>query len=235
MTVDFGCFAVGMGSISPPSINHLNILCVPVSYKKGDKPMTPPVLNDFNKPISETDKVLISEVYIPFNSIMDKTHDTVWKYLNSPFYTISRYDYYSLACSLNNHLSTKMTSQQNIEYGVSTSSSESFKAETAISVTVAFGVNVGILESTSGASATVTKELGYSSSTSVSQMQLMKERISYTIPPKTNFAVYKTTTQISLNRGDSSVVSSPLLFSPPGVYSIQYPPNSQKATMVIMP
>jgi len=227
MAVDVGCFTVELGTKEPTVSASIDLLCINVSAEAGGS-ITPPVMTGYTDPPQNTDKVLISKVYLPFDSVTDNNKDTNWKYTNSPFYTLARYDNYSCLYTSNNTGSGIMTYSQQYSYGVTKTVSDTFSVSTGISVTASLGVDVGLYDAS--VSATVSVELGYSSSTSVSQMETRTETISYACPGNTAFALYIVNTSLILIRGDGTVAAAPLQFNPPSNYVAQYPVNNKQVT-----
>lgn len=185
-----------------------------------------PTLTSKTKPAEHTNPVVDRIVTVPFTAVTDGGKSLAWKVANSPFYTLERSVQYDLLIFDDNNTSVPQTKSHNVTTGISKESSETFSINTGISVTVEEGVDVGGFSSK--VSATVSVELGYAQTTSVTKFESTEIDAELTTPPERAAALWTEAHSIRVARADGSSVSAPLTFKAghADFMEAQYPPPS---------
>jgi len=130
-----------------------------------------PRLESYDSPPAETVPLMSKTMLVPCTIINDEDYvDRIgWRVANSPFYRLERQVYYKLLYHNYNQTSLIQDNSVTIRSGVTTERSETFSNETAISVTVELGCNIEWF--TGKISTSFSKKFGYSSTTSISELQ----------------------------------------------------------------
>jgi hypothetical protein len=165
---------VGWQYWSPPSVHPvMNVLNVPLPMLAEAPYQTyVPKLTGYDAPPGETVPLMAKAMLVPCTIVKDALYDGSnphWRITNSPFYRLERLVYYKLLYHNHNQTSEVQTNSVLIRSGVTTTESNSYWSETAISVTVEAGVSIKMFESK--ISTTVTTSFGYETQTSVAQLQ----------------------------------------------------------------
>ena len=130
-----------------------------------------PKLTGYDPPPDETVPILAREMLVPCTIVSDPlyTNNQMWRVSNSPFYRLERQVFYKLL--YHNHNQTSLTQHNSYtrRYGVTTEESNTFWTETSISVTVEAGISISMFSGK--VSTTVSKSFGYSTMTSVSELE----------------------------------------------------------------
>lgn len=218
---------VGMPTRTKPSGElALCVLKLPLPVEYADTP-TPPQMTTSGKPDSETVPVVDRTVYVPFTAITDKRGRSVqWKVENSPFYAIQRLVSYDLLFYLDNDTSNPQTVTGQIEVGVSETNSETFSVTTGIEVSYSAGVSF-IAESE--VSMTVSTELGFSNTTSVTEFKSDTLTRGIAAPSGTEAALWVTAYELQPVDAFGTAVADGLKLDVNAFYASQYPPISSGA------
>ncbi|MCB9758887.1 MAG: Vps62-related protein [Alphaproteobacteria bacterium] len=184
----------------------------------------PPELTSRARPPSETTPQIDRVITVPYTAIQDDSKDTAWKLENSPFYEVEREINYSLLLFDDNRTSTTQVQKDTIAVGVTKSQSETFSQKTGISVTAESGVS---FIANGKVSATVTVELGWSTTTSVSQFESRTIERTLATPPNTSGALWVVHYKLYAVREDGTRFSQPLTFDVSSFTHSQYPPVSE--------
>lgn len=204
-----GCF-VGVASHQKPnSAVQANLLLLPVPAQHADTPFVPKLTSPVQPPQFTTPDVADS-VILPFTAVVDKGLSVQQQIDESPFYTITREEVYELAQFQINDTTEKQQITVTETTGVSTTDSSTFSLTTGISVTAESGVS--FLGAGGKVSATVSVELGYQTSTSITEFANKSISNQYSIPAQSAFAVWTKFDQITVLRMDGTPVSSSLMF-----------------------
>lgn len=214
---------VGVASHSKPSSDPvLNVLMVPLPNQVGENPQEPS-LDGYQAPPSRTPSVVDRIVTVPFTAVKDDSKDVKWKVDNSPFYTVQRSAWYSLAIFEHNKTSVMQEKSVSITVGVSSSQTNTYSEKTGIQVSEEVGVS--FIEEVK-VSMTVSVELGFEHSTSVTQLQSKTVVRQLDIPPQTAAALWVASYSLQAVRSDGAQIYQPLEFEVESFVSDQYPPVS---------
>ena len=214
---------VGVASHDRPATDPvLNVLMLPVPNQIGQEPAEPS-LEGFDAPPQRTPSVVDRVVTVPFTAITDDSRDVAWKVANSPFYTLQRSAWYTLAIFEHNKTSVAQSKGVEITVGVSTTRSDTYSAKTGISVTEEAGISFIV---DAKVSATVSVEMGFEHSTSVTELQNKTVTRSLVIPPQTAAALWTASYSLQAVRADGAVIYQPLEFDVESFVSDQFPAAS---------
>jgi hypothetical protein len=220
---------VGVPSHDKPSTDPvLNVLMVPMPNEIGQEPAEPS-LDGYEAPPQRTPSVVDRIVTVPFTAIVDDSKDLAWKVAHSPFYTIQRSAWYSLAIFEHNKTSVAQSKGIEITLGVSTTTSNTYSVATGISVTAEAGVSFIV---DAKVSATVSVELGFEHSTSVSELQSTTVTRSLIIPARTAAALWVASYSLQAVRADGAQIYQPLNFDVESFVSDQFPTASPRQEKV---
>ncbi|MFB6563657.1 hypothetical protein ACFCYH_33015 [Streptomyces sp. NPDC056400] len=204
-----------------------NLLNLPPSVVEGPPPILP-VMDSYEMPDlppPSTDR----RVLVPCSAIEDGM-PIEWKLENSPYYTVIRKRGFSEIGYLDNQFGTDPESKKySVSYGVTDTQSETFSA--SVGVTVGFEAGVDIFVAEAKVSASLTVNLGYQSSTAVTEMQSTTIENDLNVGPKHAGAMLAETHTIDVLREDHTSASStgPLIFDAlTDTYYLSYPPPEQE-------
>lgn len=169
-----------------------------------------PKLTSRNRPPANTNPVVDRVVTLPFTAVLDDARTLQWKVDNSPFYDVERLVDYSLLLFLDNETDTLQTASSSVTTGVSKEHSQTFSITTGISVTYESGVEAGGFSSK--VSATISLELGYSSTQSVTQFRSQTEEAILAVAPQHAGALWVEANTLRVIRADGTPVSQGLDF-----------------------
>ena len=214
---------VGVTSHDKPQSNPvLNVLMLPMPNQVGENPQEP-ALNGYQAPPQRTPSVVDRIVTVPFTAVKDDSKSVQWKVDNSPFYTLQRSAWYTLAIFEHNKTSVTQEKSVSITVGVSDTESNTYSVATGISVTEEAGVSFIV---DAKVSATVSVELGFEHTTSVTQLQSKTVLRQLDIPPGTAAALWTASYSLQAVRADGAQIYQPLEFDVESFVSDQYPPVS---------
>ncbi|MEU5418428.1 hypothetical protein AB0G46_04075, partial [Streptomyces sp. NPDC020667] len=128
-----------------------------------------PTMTGYGKPAEKTPEVEDFRVTVPCLAVQDRHKDLAWQVVNSPTYTVRRMASYSLIKHMHNQTSQPQTSTREMTYGISKTATDSYRVSTG--VTIGFEVGVGFFGIGGTISGSVTTEVGYERSTSVTEMR----------------------------------------------------------------
>jgi hypothetical protein len=212
---------VGVESHTAPSTDPvLNVLMLPLPTVTSSEPPEPS-LDSFTPPAASTPSVVDRIVTVPFTAVTDDSKDVAWKVANSPFYQVQRSAWYNLVIFEHNNTSVSQSKSQAITVGVSTTSSNTFSVSTGISVTAEAGIS---FIAGGKVSATVSVELGFQHSTSVTELVSTTVTRGLVIPAQTAAALWVTSYSLQAVRADGAQIAQPLVFDVESFVSDQYPP-----------
>lgn len=159
-----------------------------------------PRLTSLDMPPAESTPILAMEMLIPCTIISDPlyTNDHMWRISNSPFYRLERQVFYKLLYHNYNQTSIVQHNSYTKRFGVTTTESEEFWNETGISITAEAGIGFSFLSAK--ISATVSKSFGYSSMTSISELQEDEYQSGIDVPPGKAVAIWQRYTRFVLKR-----------------------------------
>ncbi|MFG2914237.1 RICIN domain-containing protein [Kitasatospora sp. NPDC048298] len=213
---------VALGGYDKPSrAPELYALLLPLPSEHTEVTPVPPQLTGRTRPAAATAAVSDHRVRVPLTAVRDDAKSMAWRVENSPYYTIERRAWWSLLLFNDNRTSSDQTVEDAVTVGVEKTSSETFQASTAVSVTAEAGVKVFGIGAT--VSATVSTELGYESSTSVSEFRSRTLTRRLVTPKNTAGALWVGSYGLRTLRADGSVVATQLKFDGDAFHHAQYP------------
>ncbi|MEJ2103524.1 MAG: Vps62-related protein [Ignavibacteriaceae bacterium] len=193
---------VGVASWNPPSVNPvMNVLNVQLPMlSETPYQQYAPTLTGYDPPPDETVPILAREMLVPCTIISDPlySNNQMWRVSNSPFYRLERQVFYKLLYHNHNQTSITQHNSYTRRYGVTTTESNEFWTETSISVTVEAGVSIKIFEGK--VSATVSKSFGYSTMTSVSELEESEYESGVDVLPGKAVAIWQRWNRFVLKR-----------------------------------
>ena len=206
------CFVGGKGHSSPigEPVNH--VLKLPFPAEKMPEP-PPPVLKDRNLPM-DTASTIDHVVWVPFTAIKDDTQTLSEKVAKSPFYKIVRKVNYKVELFRDNATSVPQNVVQAYKTGISNTKSKSFTQTVGVSITTEAGISAGPAGGFTGSvSATLSVQLGYSRSTSITEFteKTILDRLS--LPANSALALWVANYDFEVQRGDGTTLNSDLSYS----------------------
>jgi len=159
-----------------------------------------PSLKGYDPPPDETVPILAREMLVPCTILNDPLHsdDQIWRITNSPFYRLERQVFYKLLYHNHNQTSVQQHNSYTRKIGVTTTESNEFWSETSISITAESGVSIEMFSAK--VSVTVSKSFGYSTMTSVSELQQDEYESGVDVPPGKAVAIWQRYNRFVLKR-----------------------------------
>lgn len=199
---------VGWNSWSPPSTHPvMNVLNVKLPML-AETPYQQyvPTLTGYNPPPTETVPILAREMLVPCTIVSDPlyTNNQMWRISNSPLYRLERQVFYKLLYHNHNQTSITQHNSYTRRYGVTTEESNEFWTETSISVTVEAGISIKIFEAK--VSTTVSKSFGYSTMTSVSELEESEYQSGVDVLPGKAVAIWQRYNRLVLKRHNGTTL-----------------------------
>lgn len=187
------------------------VFYVDIDSDELNDPPPPPQLTELRRPDDESVVVEDRAVLVPFTAVKDDDRDLDWKVEFSPFYQVRRETYYTLQGYQYNDSSIERNDVQ-VSYttGVSTTKTNEFHREVGIEVSATTGVSM--LGSGGEVSTTVSTQLGWSSSTSVSEFTEETVTISLTAAPWTAVAMWTMSHRLGVYRDDGTKLNTSMSF-----------------------
>ena len=153
----------------------------------------------------ETSPTMSKALLVPFSVIKDLVNNIGWHTDNSPTYRLERQVFYK--CLYHNYSQTDVIQQNSYEVvsGISTTESETFRAQVRISLTAELGVNFS--PAVSGKiGATVSYEVGYERLTGMTEFQETHRTTSLNIPPGKAGAIWQRFNRFTIYRHSENTV-----------------------------
>ncbi|MCW8961620.1 MAG: Vps62-related protein, partial [Ignavibacteriaceae bacterium] len=159
-----------------------------------------PRLTGFDPPPDETVPILAREMLVPCTIVSDPLYgnNQMWRVTNSPFYRLERQVFYKLLYHNHNQTSITQHNSYTRRYGVTSTESEEFWNETSISVTVEAGISIKMFEAK--VSTTISKSFGYSTMTSVSELEESEYQSGVDVLPGKAVAIWQRWNRYVLKR-----------------------------------
>jgi len=201
---------VGINSWAPPSSNPvMNVLNVKLPML-AETPYQQyvPKLNSYDLPPDETVPILAREMLVPCTIVSDPIYanNQMWRISNTPFYRLERQVFYKLLYHNHNQTSVTQSNSYTRKYGVTTEESNAFWNETSVSVTVDAGVSIKAFEGK--ISTTVSRSFGYSSQTSVSELEQSEFVSGIDVLPGKAVAIWQRYNRFVLKRHNGTSVEA---------------------------
>ncbi|MFD5505819.1 hypothetical protein ACFWJS_40250 [Streptomyces sp. NPDC127061] len=178
------------------------VLNLPVTSVTGEEPERP-VMPGYGKPVEKTPEMEDFRVKVPCLAIQDRHKDLAWQVKNSPTYTIRRLRCYSLVKHLHNESDVPQTTGRTVTYGISKSTTETYRESVGVSIGFETGVSIFGIGGT--VSTTVSTELGYERSTQVSEMFEETHNEPLVVPPYKAAALYCAHHKLQVIREDDTL------------------------------
>jgi hypothetical protein len=201
---------VGWNSWNPPSTHPvMNILNVKLPML-AETPYQQyvPSLTGFDPPQEETIPILAREMLVPCTIVSDPLYNNnqMWRVSNSPFYRLERQVFYKLLYHNHNQTSIQQHNSYTRRYGVTTEESNEFWTETSISVTVEAGISIKIFDAK--VSTTVSTSMGYSTMTSVSELEESEYESGVDVLPGKAVAIWQRYNRFVLKRHNGTTLEA---------------------------
>jgi hypothetical protein len=164
-----------------------------------------PKLTGFSPPSMETPPTMSKALLVPFSVITDLVNNLGWQMDNSPTYRLERQVFYK--CLYHNYNQTDVLQQNSYEVvsGISTTESETFRAQVGVSLTAELGVSFSPAVSGKIA-ATVSYEVGYERLTGITEFQETHRTTSLNIPPGKAGAIWQRFNRFTIYRHSENTV-----------------------------
>lgn len=159
-----------------------------------------PGLKSYDVPPEETVPIMAREMLVPCTIITDPLNNAeINKIANSPFYRLERQVYYKRVYHLYNKGSVVNTGTYSVKYGVTKAESDEFWNSTSISIASETGINIKDILSQK-ITITASKALGYSSQTSISELEEKSYETTVNVPPGKALAIWQRYNHFVLKR-----------------------------------
>ena len=197
-----------LGPGSPPAVNTvMNVLNVNLPML-AETPYQDyaPTLNGYDPPPEETVPILAREMLVPCTILNDPLYDNnqMWRITNSPFYRLERHVFYKLIYHNHNQTSVMQHNSYTQTIGVTTTESDEFWTETSISITAEAGISIfGI---GGKISTTVSRSFGYSTMTSVAELQQDEYESGVDVLPGKAVAIWQRYNRFVLKRHNGTAL-----------------------------
>lgn len=187
-----GTFTFSEHSVNPPVDDPLmNVLNVdlPMLAEAPEQDFAPR-LTSFAQPPEVTVPTMGRALLVPFSIITDMFNDIAWQMDNSPTYRVERQVFYR--CLYHNYNQTDVMQTNSFErvVGISTTQSETFRAQVGISISSELGVSFSPVVSAKIA-ATVSYEVGYQRLTGITEFEERHVTTSLNVPPGKAGAIWQ--------------------------------------------
>lgn len=202
-----GTFTIREHSVNPPVDDPM--MCVlnvdlPVLTEAPDQDFAPK-LTGFSPPPEETAPTMEKALLAPFSVITDLITDIAWQVDNSPTYRVKRQVFYKCLYHNYNQSDVMQTNSFEREVGISTTQSETFRAQVGISISAELGVSFSPALSAKIAS-TVSYEVGYERLTGITEFEERHVTTSLNIPPGKAGAIWQRYNRFTLYRHNGNAM-----------------------------
>lgn len=173
---------VGVAAAADHPSAHILDVPLPTLAEAGDQTIVPR-LTGYEAPPEFTKPYMARAMLVPCTLLKDPrfAQNLAWRVDNSPFYRLERQVLYKKIYYNRNNTSTEQTNSVLIRSGVTTTESTRIYNETQITVSAELGLTIKAL---SGKIAvTVSRTMGYETSTSISELQEKEVTTSINTPP----------------------------------------------------
>lgn len=189
-----------IGHGKPSSHPVARVLKLPVPVFKGSGAPSPRLTNS-GRPADYTGWACTNSTILPFTAVKDGSKTLHQKVADSPFYIVDRWESYHLETFSENRTSIEQQDQIAWSSGVSNSECKTFESSTTLSVSVSAGIQVKAVNL--GVSGSISRTLGFSSSTSVSQFQSRENSTTLNTPAKSYGAIWSLCNRIMVRPGQA--------------------------------
>jgi hypothetical protein len=166
-----------------------------------------PSLQSTSEPPPRTEPKLTHKVWLPFNAVRDDQYGIPWRLENSPFYTLDREEFFTCLWHYYNNSSGQDTRTWEEKVGISTTETQTMRTQIGISITTEASAGIEGIGSAS-VSTTLSLQLGFESSSSLTQMREQTITQEVTIPPHKAVAVWAKTNKFTLRRSNGTIVGN---------------------------
>lgn len=159
-----------------------------------------PTLKGYGPPPDETIPILAREMLVPCTILSDPQYinDQMWRITNTPFYRLERQVFYKLLYHNHNQTSVQQHNSYTRKIGITATESNEYWSETSISITAETGVSLKMFSAK--VSVTVSKSFGYSTMTSVAELQQDEYESGVDVPPGKAVAIWQRYNRFVLKR-----------------------------------
>ncbi|MFD5088692.1 hypothetical protein ACFWOG_39565 [Kitasatospora sp. NPDC058406] len=176
------------------------VLDVPMKQVKQGK-LEDPVIGGWDDVPEQTTPVIDREVVVPCIAVVDKGKSTDWIVQNSPAYTVRRKRFYTRQAVLNLRQNPRDGSvTDSVSWGVSKTASETYRE--SVGMSVGFEAGVEVEGFSAKVTASLSRELGYESTHSVTTMAQESKVVSAPAPGLHLTALYSESHCIEVVRND---------------------------------
>jgi hypothetical protein len=204
-----GTFTFNEHSINPPVDDPMMYVLnvdLPMLAEAPDQDFAPK-LTGFSPPPEETAPTKARALLAPFSVITDLVNGIAWQIDNSQTYRVERRVFYK--CLYHNYNQSDVMQTNSFErvVGISTTQSQTFRAQAGISISAELGVSLSPALSAKIA-ATVSYEVGYETLTGITEFEERHVTTSLNIPPGKAGAIWQRYNRFTLYRhnGNSTEV-----------------------------
>ena len=201
---------VSANAYSAPSIDPvMNVLNVQLPMlTEAPYQQYVPKLTGYDPPPGETVPVLAREMLVPCTMLNDPQYssDQMWRITNSPFYRLERQVFYKRLYHNHNQTSVLQHNSYTRRSGVTTQESNEFWSETGISISAEAGINISVFSA--GVSTNVSKSLGYSRMTSISELEEEEYESGIDVLPGKAVAIWQRYNRFVLKRHNGTSLES---------------------------
>ena len=166
-----------------------------------------PALTSTNEAPAFTTTVASWSAKVPFQIVNDAGMSIDQQVVSSPFYTLTRMDTFTSQLYLDNSSDSQgQNTSKTITTGVSTTDSQTFSEQIGISIGYSVGVSaMGVSEKVS---INLSATMGFSETTSVTEMQQTSLNIPLNAPAYCAAEVWSMSSTLQVTRSDGNIVSS---------------------------
>lgn len=220
----------------PKSSKSAHCLKLEIAVIKANEPQAPK-LTSANKPVDSTPAIVDRTIEVPFTTVVDDSKDIEWQVDNSPFYTIQRTVSFVLDDYINNISSSEsQTNSVAVTTGVSNTDTETWTETTGITVSYQTGITLGAkpfglgVEVSSQYSASITHEMGWSESKSVTELKQTEITENLTATPYSAAARWSNAYNLVVRRANGDIATNQININvQANTYSTYTPENKKVA------
>ncbi len=166
-----------------------------------------PSLPDFNEPSDGFAPKMEKAILVPCTIVKDEDYNNnmPWRIANSPFYRLERQVYYKFIAHYDNHQgSMAQTFDWTINYGISTTQSQTVWGETGVELSAEAGISIYAIEAK--VTATVSQSFGYERMNSITELESNSLAIHVNIPPGKAAALWQKYNRFVLYRHNGTTL-----------------------------
>jgi len=151
-------------------------------------------------PAPETAPLFARAILVPCSIVKDPLHDAAWQIAHSPFYRLERSVVWRLIAHNFNNTSVEQPNSVQFTKGVTTEEATRVWNATSISVSAEAGIELKVFSAK--VTATVSREMGYETLHSLSELSSRTDTLAMQTPPKKAVALWQQVSRFTLYRHD---------------------------------